>query len=202
MWMHASGGEKKSSMFLRTRTFVMAVEQHPLLPGSPIPRSLPGPRRRCIISLAICTTLLVAQGAFQTFLPEIAKMASTKTTLCLAILVPCILGALINIAWVPITNTLETFVHRELFNTELNKKQRDSLRKFPSLDTLIQISVLKIPVIFYSLYQASSQATGATIAVMGSSGLILCNYLMRRLMGEFDLMEKIWEERLQRDKLL
>jgi hypothetical protein len=180
----------------------MHGERRPLLGGRVRQRVPWSHHLLTLFAVFLCFLLLIVQALFQTYLPALTKKRSVRDALCIATAVPFILGSLTDLAWIPVTNHFDRSFHQSLFGAELDRKQRDSLRKVESFDTFVRISVLKVFVIFCSLAQASYQAAGAPLAITGSIALLGFNGLSRWMTGQFDVLEQTWELRLERDKLL
>lgn len=95
-----------------------------------------------------------------------------------------IVGSIIELAWVRITNDADEYFHQLLYGVKLDSKQRDALQKVESLDIALQIGTTKVLVIAGSLVQAFSQNMGLVLATVTCLALIRLNVCSRWLGGQ------------------
>jgi len=156
-----------------------------------------------MLSFIFCLALSVAQLFFQTVvLPPLLITIPSNLGLLISTFSSEIVGSMTELAWVLITNHADKYFHEALFGVELDKKQRDALRKVNSLDTALQIATTKLSVIAGSLVQASSQKWGICLSTVICFALIGLNIGSRWLGGQFHAIERNWEDGIERNHFL
>lgn len=135
-------------------------------------------------------------------LPSVLEGVPGRLGIWVGYYVATVLDAVTDGIWILVTVDLDAHFHRGLLGVELDKMQRDALRKCESLDTSVRIFCTKLPVAIASLILVFKDVLGITLAFLLGLTFILANILSRQLSRQGKTAKKTWKRLVLRNDSL